>query len=102
MWPFLPYRSVLPCYNGNMSPKITNDQRNALRQEPDRPIEIEDEQTQKLYVLMTRDLFRKLVYDDSDITPEEMMAAASEELNDPETWGAPGMEAYDQAVQPSS
>ncbi len=85
-----------------MSPKITNDQRNALRQEPDRPIEIEDEQTQKLYVLMTRDLFRKLVYDDSDITPEEMMAAASEELNDPETWGAPGMEAYDQADQPSS
>ena len=50
-------------------------------------------------VLMTidaRQQLQKLVYDDSEWTEEEMLAAAAEQLNDPEGWGAPGMEIYDQ------
>lgn len=36
------------------------------------------------------------VYDDSDLTPDEMAAAAASHLDDPEGWGAAGMDAYDQ------
>ena len=36
------------------------------------------------------------VVDDSDLTPDEMIAAAACGLNDPESWGAPGMDAFDQ------
>ena len=50
-------------------------------------------------VVMTvdaRDDLQKLAYDDSDMTEAEMLAIAAEQLNDPEGWGAPGMEIYDQ------
>jgi len=67
-----------------------------MQQQPDRPLEIRDDQTDTLYVLMTHDQFQKLAYDDSDLTGEEMIAAAAAALNDPEGWGAPGMEVYDQ------
>jgi hypothetical protein len=41
-----------------------------------------------------------IIYDDSDLTPEEMMAAARLMLDDPEGWGAPGMEIYDNYEPP--
>ena len=50
-------------------------------------------------VLMTvdaREELQKLVYDDSDLTSEEMRAAGRDQLNDPEGWGAPGMQIYDE------
>jgi hypothetical protein len=52
------------------------------------PLELQDEQTSTLYVLMTREQFRELVYDDSDLTDDEMLAAAGEGLNAPDGWGA--------------
>ncbi len=56
-------------------------------------------------VLMTIDArgqLHKLVYD--DMSDAEMMAMGSEQLNDPEGWGAPGMEVYDtmEGTDPSS
>lgn len=61
---------------------------------------VEDAQHGVPVVLMTVDarqqLVEKLEYDDSEWTEEEMLAAAAEQLNDPEGWGAPGMEIYDQ------
>ena len=39
-------------------------------------------------------LSRRIV--DSEPTPDEMMAAAGLHLDDPEGWGAPGMDAYDE------
>jgi hypothetical protein len=50
-------------------------------------------------VLMTVDARRKLqtlVYDDSEWSETEMRAVAQRWLDDPEGWGAPGMEIYDQ------
>ncbi|MDZ4657983.1 MAG: hypothetical protein SH868_10445 [Bythopirellula sp.] len=50
-------------------------------------------------VLMTIDARQKLqnlVYDDSEWTAEEMRAGVAGWLDDPEGWGAPGMEAYDE------
>jgi hypothetical protein len=50
-------------------------------------------------VLMTvdaREELQKLVYDDSELTADEMRAAGREQLNDPAGWGAPGMGIYDE------
>ena len=49
-------------------------------------------------VLMTvdaRDKLHQVAFDDSDLTDGEMMAMGGEQLDDPEGWGAPGMDVYD-------
>jgi len=45
---------------------------------------------------MTRQEFKRLIYDDSDLTDGEMMAAAGHLFNDPDGWGAPEMDVYDE------
>jgi hypothetical protein len=77
-----------------MTPRLIKDLREAL-QNTAGSVEIEDPQTNQVYVLMTRHEFQRLIYDDSDLTVEEMEAAASTALADPEGWGAPGMDEYD-------
>ncbi len=77
-----------------MSPKIPNEIREALDQQAGGPLELKDDQN-AVYVVMTRQKFQTLVYDDSELTPDEMMAAAAQSLDDPDGWGAPGMEGYD-------
>ena len=54
-----------------------------------------------MWVIFTRDQLKQLVYDDDDVSAEEMLAAAAQGLDDPEGWGAPGMEVYDD-TQPDS
>jgi hypothetical protein len=61
----------------------------------DRPLEVRDA-TGKAYIVMTSQQFEKYVYDDSELTPEEMLAAAAWQLDDRDGWAAPGMDAYDQ------
>lgn len=61
----------------------------------ERPLEIRDA-AGKVYFVMTSEQFQKYVYDDSELSPDEMMAAAALQLDDPEGWGAPGMDDYDQ------
>ena len=78
-----------------MTPRLTDEQREAISRQPDCPIEVEDDQTKTVYVLMTRQQFQTLVYDDSDLTPEEMTAAAEQAIDDPDGWGAPSMAADD-------
>ena len=85
-----------------MTPKITKEIRDAVNQHPDRPIELQDEQNQAFYVLMSRDLFQRYIYDDSELTPDEMTAAAGQFLDDPDTWAAPGMDAYDSITDSKS
>jgi hypothetical protein len=78
-----------------MTPKLIRDLREALQDSAGKPVEIEDPQTHQVYILMTRDQFQRLVYDDSDLTEDEMRAAAGTALADPDGWGAPGMGRYD-------
>lgn len=50
-------------------------------------------------VVMTvtaREELQKHVYDDGDLSAEEMSAVAARWLNDPQGWGAPEMDVYDQ------
>ena len=46
-------------YNFGMSPKLSQEQREALQRHPGQPIEVEDEQDHAIYVLIARDQFRK-------------------------------------------
>ncbi len=49
-------------------------------------------------VLMTvdaRNQLQQAVYDDSDLTEEEMLRMGADQLNDPADWGAPEMDIYD-------
>ncbi|MBW3539994.1 MAG: hypothetical protein KY476_06985 [Planctomycetes bacterium] len=59
------------------------------------PLEVRDT-AGRVYFIMTGEQFRKYVYDDSELLPDEMLAAAASQLDDPEGWGAQDMHEYDQ------
>ena len=44
-----------------MTPKLTDEMRQALEQHPDGPVAIEDERTQRQYVLLPQDEFHRLL-----------------------------------------
>lgn len=67
-----------------MTLKISKELRDALAHSAGKPVEVLDDQTSEVYVLMTQQDFRRLIYDDSDLTPEEMIAAATEGIEDRE------------------
>lgn len=77
-----------------MTVKLNEDIAEAVSRQ-DRPLEVRDA-AGKLYVVMTSQQFQKYVYDDGELTPDEMLAAANLHLDDPEGWAAAGIEAYDQ------
>jgi len=93
-WP----QNVQVCYNEVMATKVPIDvnQIEQLRKQLQETGEVRVEDTQGVpLVLMTIDArgqLHRLVYDVSDA---EMMAMGSDQLNDPEGWGAEGMEVYD-------
>ncbi len=60
-----------------MSITLTQELRDAIERQPKRPLMFEDGATRSPYVLMTAELFSRLVYDDSDLSPAEMLAAAA-------------------------
>jgi hypothetical protein len=47
-------------YNSDMAPKITDEMRAAIAQQPGRPVEVEDELTRKVYVLIDADAGRAM------------------------------------------
>ncbi len=52
MRPFLPPRSVLLWYNGSMTPKLTDEMRQAIEARKGEPVLVEDEQTHRIYVIV--------------------------------------------------
>lgn len=81
-----------------MSEKLDEDIAESVRHH-DAPLEVRDA-AGRIYVVMTGEQLRKYVYDDSELTPDEMLAAAASQLDDPEGWGAPGMDHDDHATAP--
>ena len=77
-----------------MTAKLNEDIAEAVNRQ-DRPLEVRDA-AGRVYFVMTGQQFQKYVYDDSELTADEMLAAASSQLDDPEGWGAAGMDSYDQ------
>jgi hypothetical protein len=48
----------------------------ALETQPGRALQIDDPTTLRSFIVMARDDFARLVYDDSDLTEAEMIAAS--------------------------
>lgn len=81
-----------------MAPKLSNIEgvRKALRESHGQPVEIEDDQTHMVYVMVTREEFQtryQPVFDDSDPNPREFYKLFAEAVRD--DIDAPGMEDYD-------
>jgi hypothetical protein len=57
--------------------------------------EFEGDASNTIWVMMTREQMKQIVYDDDELSSNEMLASAATALDDPEGWGAPGMEVYD-------
>lgn len=47
-------------YNSGMTPKLTDEQRQALAASPDRAVEVQDERTREVYVLVERQRYERL------------------------------------------
>ena len=81
-----------------MTAKLSDELRQALKKQPDRPLTVEDDQTHKLYVLLPVETYQKvqsLIYDDSDFDPREAYPLIDQAFGGSEGWDAPGMEVYD-------
>ncbi len=48
-------------YNLGMAPKLTEEMRQALRHQPDTPLEIEDDETRTSYVVIAKETFAQMV-----------------------------------------
>jgi len=81
-----------------MTPRIAIDDQTLEQLREKGELRVEDSHGVPV-VLMTvdaREELQKLIYDDSEWTEEEMRAVTQRWLDDPEGWGAPGMEVYDE------
>lgn len=79
-----------------MLPTLTPEQRDALRRAAGRLVEVLDQDSAETYVLMPKSEFERLAYDDSELSEEEMVAAASqttEDLEDSASDAIRGMDA---------
>lgn len=74
-----------------MTAKLNEDIAVAVSRQ-DRPLEVWDA-AGNAYIVMTSQQFQKYIYDDTELTPDEMTAAVALHLDDPEGWGAAGMDA---------
>ncbi len=81
-----------------MTAKLSNidEVRKALSESQGKPVEIEDDQTHTVYVMVTREEFQNRyqpMYDDSEPDPRDFYGAFSAAAKD--DVDAPGMEEYD-------
>jgi hypothetical protein len=79
-----------------MTPRIAIDEQTFTSLQEVRELRVENSNGVPLVVMTvdTREHLQKLAYDDSEWTGAELMAAGGHQLNDPEGWGAPGMDEY--------
>jgi hypothetical protein len=78
-----------------MVPKLSDEQREAIRQHPHEPVQVVDALTQDRYVLLPFDEFQKVqaLIDAGEFDPDEFMPLVHQALA--EDLDAPGMELYD-------
>ena len=81
-----------------MTPKLSEDLAKALDEQGGK-LTLQHPVTGQPVVLIIRqrldDEMKKILYDDSELSADEMMAAAAVANAGPEGWDAPGMEVYD-------
>jgi hypothetical protein len=85
-----------------MTPKLTDELRQALTEQPGQPVQVEDPETHARYVLVQLEVYEQLLramdYDTSDPDPRAFYPAFAEAVKD--DLDAPGMERYDQDAAP--
>jgi hypothetical protein len=76
-----------------MTLKLTNEMRDALRADPQAPVQVEDERTKRQYVLLPLEVYRRIrsILDD-EFEISEMYAAQDEALA--EVWDDPELDVY--------
>lgn len=67
-----------------MAPKITEEMRQALNQQPDRPLKIDDDQSQKTYLLIPQENFRQWV--DAELRRELQIGFDEADAGDVAEW----------------
>jgi hypothetical protein len=75
--------------------EITQELRHQL--DSGKAVDVADPETDRVYVLMRKDIYdrvRRLLYDDSDWTEEELRLQLARSAKE-NGWDEPGMEAYD-------
>ena len=81
-----------------MTPKLSNELAQALDAQGGK-LTVEHPVTgQRVVIIMGQRLeeeMRKVLYDDSELSPEEMLAAAASTGQGESGWDAPGMDVYD-------
>lgn len=77
-----------------MSPRITDEQREAIRQHPGQPVEVRDEQTGQVCFLLTADTFARVqpLLSDEPFDVRESYAAQDEALA--KVWDDPELDVY--------
>lgn len=80
-----------------MSPKLTDEMRSAIRQQAGRPVTVQDEESQRLYVLLPLDLYERLqaIFGDGMFDIDETYAAQSKTAG-AAGWDDPEMSVYDE------
>jgi hypothetical protein len=86
-----------------MTPKLTDELRQAIAQQPGQPLQIEDPVTHARYVLVQLDVYEQLQramdYDASDPDPRAFYPSFAKAVKD--DLDAPGMDRYDEEATPS-
>ncbi len=75
--------------------ELTEEQRHQL--ENGKAVDVTDAQTAQCYVVLKKDIYdrvRRLIYDDSDWSDEEMRLQLARSAKE-NGWDEPGMDAYD-------
>jgi hypothetical protein len=81
-----------------MTPKLSDDLAKALDQHGGKLTVTHPSTGEPVILIVSQRLdeeMRKVIYDDSELAPDEMLAAAAAANQGPEGWDAPGMEIYD-------
>jgi hypothetical protein len=77
--------------------KLTTEQANALHENDDRPVPVVDPGTNKVYVLVSAEVFERIkpLLGEEEFDIRETYAAQFAAMDTKECWDAPGMERYD-------
>ena len=76
---------------------LSTEQQRALHDNADRPLQVVDPGTKKVYVLVSADVFERIkpLIGEEEFDIRETYAAQFAAMSTPECWDAPGMELYD-------
>lgn len=79
-----------------MTPKLNSEQLRALHEQDDRPIEVVDPETDRVYILLARELFERLkpLFDEDPRSSEEQRQLIRD-AGRRAGWDDPEMDAYD-------